>query len=140
MTLTLIISGVVLFDLGLVTAIMWWAVSAVWRPLLERYPAHDPAPEAVRRNFQSFRFGAINFGGCVHVAVDEEHLHMMPARLLRWFGATQVSIPWRSITITGGPRFGGMLPASFDGRSVLGPAWCLQLAEPPDEPADDKSR
>jgi hypothetical protein len=135
----LIITGVVIFDLALVGGIMWWAVNAVWRPLRQRYPARDVAPDAVRRNFQSFRFGAINFGGCIHVAVDEDHLHLIPARLLRWFGASTVSIPWASIAITGRPRLGRILPASFDGRSVAGPAWCLRLAEPPEEQVEGES-
>ena len=151
MRISLLVIGFIVFDLLFAWFLIWAIMRAGWRPMTIQYPAGDPAPDAVRRNFQSFRFGIMNLGFSVHVAVDEDHLHLMPARILRWCGAGPISIPWSAIQ-PGKPVMGGKwMTASIDEKAVAGPAWCLALAGPGasgdnDEPAaaagadDDKGR
>ncbi|MDY7107627.1 MAG: hypothetical protein SYC29_03230 [Planctomycetota bacterium] len=130
MRITLLLIGFLIFDLLLAWFLIWAIMRAGWRPLTMRYPPVDPAPDAVRRTFQSFRLGAINLGYCVHVAADEHHLHLMPARIIRWCGAEAMSVPWSAIE-PGKRLIGGKwMTVSIDGRALAGPAWCLALADP----------
>ena len=85
---------------------------------------------ADERRFQSFRLGVLHLGFCIHVAADEGHLHLQPAALLRFFEAPTASIPWSSIEIQKRSRTGKSITARINERTLLGPAWCLGLAEP----------
>lgn len=101
--------------------------------LAAKHPPVAPAPGAVRRQFQSFSFGMLNLGGCIHVAVDEHHLHLDPA----WFARVLVrmrpmSIPWDAIRLVkaakGLRRSTHVRISSVD---VRGPSWCLEMANRP---------
>ncbi len=116
---------------ALVTIVALWAVVRFgWKPFAQRFPPRPADPDAVGRRFQSFRLGVLNFGFCIHVAADEGHLHLQPAALLRFFGARTASIPWSSIEIQKHSRTGRWITAKINERTLLGPAWCLSLAEP----------
>ena len=136
--ITLIVAAAVLEPIILVWALLHFG----WGPLARSYPAQPADDDAVTRSFQSFRLGLINLGFCIHVTVDERHLHLRPAAVLRWFGARAASIPWGSIRIVkrsrprpGGPlRMAPSITARIDGRTLAGPAWCLELAESAPEP------
>lgn len=101
-----------------------------WNPLATKYTPVEPAPNAVRKHFQSFRFGAVNLSFCVHVAVDEHHLTLTAIRPLRWFGAQPICIPWDQITMKKrGNKWSTVVTST---KSLQGPAWCLNLADPGD--------
>jgi hypothetical protein len=121
----LLIFGVTLpVDAIIVTVVLrsaWASVSAGFEP-------RSIAADAVRRDFQSFSFGMYNLGMCIHVAADGEHLHLIPAAALRWFGAKQVSIPWEQIEFT--RTRGRRAEVRIRNQRVLGPAWALELAQP----------
>ena len=115
--------------LELFAAILAMAMAAfhfLWRPMLVDYPAVEPAPDAVRRNFQSFGIGIVNMGLSIHVAVDETYLHLTPFRLWRLLGASPASIPWSVMEPVGSS---GRV-VRFDGRRMDGPKWCMELAQP----------
>lgn len=132
---------------AVVVSLNLWVVFGVVVPRFVRtgwgtwhgaFPAREPAPGAVRRGFQSFSVGLVNLGLCVHVAVDEEFLHLSPALLARGLGLRAVSIPWSAIEMK------GTFPirqrrATIHGVTVFGPAWCLDLAGRPG-PAGDGAR
>lgn len=102
---------------------------AALRPLAEAFPPVEPAPDAVARRFQSFKFDMLNFGGCVHVAADERYLHLRPAWLARRFAFRDMSIPWAEIKpVRAKPKW---VEANVRGVTVRGPAWCMNLAAPP---------
>lgn len=90
-----------------------------------RIPAHEGV---LRREFESFTVGGLRLGHGVHVEVDDEHLHLVPAALGRFLGCGAMSVPWSAMeltTVTGG----GLRSAMVDGVRVIGPRWCMDLAE-----------
>lgn len=100
-------------------------VRGVWGPLAAAYPPHAPAAGAVRRAFQSYRFGVINLGYSVHTAVDADYLHMDPVLFVRWFGVTAVSVPWgdvRPVRLRG-KRYADVKIGS---QTITGPRWALE--------------
>jgi len=126
---TAIVIGVVLLDVLVVAALLRGMSHSTIGGLAKEFPAVEPAPDAVRRSFQSFKFGMYNAGWSVHVAVDERYLHLMPAALFRWCGAKNASIPWEAITLE---KRGKMSTRVKIGKmTIWGPTWCLELAQPP---------
>ena len=124
-----IVVGAVLLDLVVVVALLRGMSKSSIGGLAKQFPAVEPGADAVRRNFQSFKFGIYNAGWCVHVAVDERSLHLMPAKLFRWCGARDSSIPWEAITLE---KRGKMSTRVKIGKmTIWGPTWCLELAQPP---------
>lgn len=99
-------------------------------PFAEQFPAVEALPGAVRREFQSLKVGASNFGGCVHIAVDERFLHLYPARFLRMFGCEAASIPWERIAIVK-PAGKAHAVARAGSITFTAPRWALELASPP---------
>jgi len=99
------------------------AFHLVWRPILAAYPARVPAADAVRRRFQSFSIGCVNMGLSIHVAADDEFLHLVPLGIWRMLGANPASIPWSALTPVG--RSGRA--ARLDGHRLEGPRWCMAL-------------
>ncbi len=119
---TLIVVG----DLILVPMIIQSLTRSAWRPLMEQYPPVEPGDEAVTRTFQSFRFGIVNMGLSVHVTVDDNALHLRPAKIIRWAGAREVSIPWGEIELVKvGKR---QSTVTIAGATINGPTWCLSIA------------
>jgi hypothetical protein len=119
--------GVALFSVADTAIIMWAIIHFGWAPIPRRYPEQAPGAGAVRRACQSFRVDLLNFGFSIHVTVDETHLHLQPARFLRWVGGRTASIPWDEITITKRSRNGRWITVKVDKWTIQGPAWCLGL-------------
>lgn len=128
--IALLVGTILLVDLMVVGA-LFHALSQTMRDFSARFPGVEPLPHAERRSFQSFAFGMINLGGSVHVAVDDRFLHLKPTRVARWFGMKPMSVPWDHIQILGKTTFGKKLRVRMGTEEVVGPAWCLGLAEPP---------
>ncbi|RMH11508.1 MAG: hypothetical protein D6695_09010 [Planctomycetota bacterium] len=126
--LAILIAGAVVFEMALIYVIMRATVGATFRKLSKAYPFRAPGEDAVRKNFQSFKFGVINAGFAVHVAVDADHLHLMPAAILRWCGAQPASVPWSEVELKG--KMGSFRRARVGGVDLYGPRWCLDLACP----------
>jgi len=123
----LIVSVIVVVDGLILFVLVPRVVMSVWAPIGDRFPAVEAAPDAVRRNFQSFKIGLLNLGWSLHVAVDDEHLHLYPALLPRLWGVTPVSVPWPEITDKGAALF-GQRRVRIRATELIGPAWCLELA------------
>jgi hypothetical protein len=119
---------IILVDLVILLFVLR-AVSPRWNDPLRDFPPLPPAPDAVRRNFQSFRVDALNLGWCVHVAVDQGHLHLLPARLPRATGFRAASVPWDRITPVG-PAVFKSFTVAINRTNFTGPVWALRLADP----------
>jgi hypothetical protein len=125
----LLIAGIVVFVIVEPIVILWAIVHFGWAPIAEKFPARAPAAEAVTRRFQSFRIGFLNLGFSIHVTADEHHLHLEPAAYLRLAKARTVSVPWEAINVEKRSRSGRWITVTIDKWKIMGPAWCLQLAE-----------
>jgi hypothetical protein len=128
-TLTLILAlvAVEIMVVGLVVPAL--VSSSGLRDLIFKHPAVPPLPGAVRREFQSFSFGLVNLGFCIHAAVDEQRLHLEPAWLARRVGISRgASIPLELVRVKPGSRPGSRyVKATIDGVECAGPRWCLDL-------------
>ena len=123
------IAAFVIIDLVVMGAVIG-AVMAPLRELAGRFPARIPAPDAVRRDFQSFQIGMVGAGLSIHVAADDAFLHLSPAWVMRLFGLRPLSVPWESITaVSVGKRHARVRVEDAKGKlEIKGPAWCLKLA------------
>ena len=99
LAVVLLITLVTATDLFIVVALFSNLRSSMWKPLADAFPARPPAPDAVRREFQSLKMGIFNLGYCAHLTADAEHLHVEPAAFLRWFRMTSMSIPWDEVRV-----------------------------------------
>jgi len=117
----------VLTDAVVVTAVLKATIGGVFNKLHADHPPTEPAPDAVRKDLQSFKSGLINLGWSVNVTVDDRCLHLEPAAVFRMLGAKSSSIPWDAIEPKGKPgkRCRSVRIGSVD---LMGPAWCLRLA------------
>lgn len=121
----LIVGIFVICDAVVVGALIYWMVSNL-REIPAKFPFKPPLPGAVRREFQSFHIDMFSVGWGYHVEVDEDHLHLFPAKMERWLGITPASIPWSAIKPVSTGRWSCKVKiASWD---VTGPKWCLELA------------
>ncbi len=111
-------------DVMIVFTIIHWG----WGPLSREFPATKPGDDAVSRRYQSFRLGLLNFGYCIHVAADEQYLHLVPIKPLRACGGRPASIPWDAIRIEKRSRHGKWITARVGTHTLRGPSWCLELA------------
>ncbi len=137
--LIVVLFGIV--DLLIAFSLIAGSLKLLWNPLHLAYPPRTPADDAVRKNLQSFRIGLLNLSYCIHTAVDENHLHLTPATLIRWLGGKPTSIPWNAIEVLKRSRFGRSMIVRVGTRRITGPAWCLDLAEPAESnesPASDE--
>lgn len=107
--------------------VAWMLVRHAMGQLDRRFPPVSPADDAVRRRFQSFRFGIVNASFSIHVAADDQHVHLTPITLLRVMGFKPMSIPWGEIQVRSAGRF--FTTATIAGVHVQGPTWCLRLAD-----------
>jgi len=127
-----LIAGIVVFAVLEPILILWAIVHFAWAPIHKKFPAHEPGAGAVRRGFQSFKVGILNLGFSIHATADEHHLHLEPAAYLRCFGAHTVSIPWDAMTVKKRSRRGRWITVKADKWTIMGPAWCLDLARSPE--------
>ncbi len=132
----ILVACIVGFDLLIIPVLIGAVVRSNWNPLADRFPAIDPALDAVRRNFQSFSSGSLSLGGCIHVAVDDRCLHLQPAWLARRLGVAAASIPWDNITIRRLGSRSAKVRIESTQVELTGPRWCLELAVKPDNSSE----
>ena len=112
---------------SLMTAVIVGALCrAGWWPVQKQFPAKPILPEHVRRNFQSFSFGVFGFGRSVHAIVDDDHLHFIPIKLMRWLGCQMVSVPWDDVQDHPQPgKSNYTVRVKIGNQTIVGPRWCL---------------
>jgi len=136
----LLIAGLFIAGWAWTAFLMWAILKMLWNPLRAEFPAREPEPGAVERRFQSFKVGGLNLGCAVHAAADERFLHLTPLGALRVMGAGPVSIPWEAMEYEKRSKNGKWTWVRIGRRRVMGPSWCLGLANPGQEEADGASR
>jgi len=126
--IAILVCSIVAVDLLVVWALLR-GLAFTWNGVARAHPPVDPAPDAVRKDFQSFKLGIYNLGLAVHVAVDDRYLHLLPSRALRWGGAGACSVPWEAVTPLG-PRAFKAFAVKVAGQTLTGPRWALALSAP----------
>ncbi len=111
---------------SIVPLIAMAAFHMLWRPILGGFHPQPAALDAERRRYQSFSIGIVNLGLSIHVAVDDDFLHLEPLWIWQILGACPVSIPWTAIT----PAPPGAVvlfgrAVRVNGQTMVGPKWCL---------------
>ncbi len=131
---------VILLCIGSPLLAFWLIQMLGWRPWQRSFPAKPQHTDAVVRLNQSFQLGAwMRLNNCLHIAADDEHLHLIPFCVLRWVGAGVISLPWIAVTDVKATRWKSMMRGRVDGRTISGPSWCLALATPiePESTSED---
>jgi len=125
---------IALFQVSATFVMSGFLLQSVWRNLANPFPVMPMIEPNYRHNFQSFQFGQFNLGWCVHVVIDDYHLHLLPAKLLRWFQCQPLSIPWKAISRSPKQPFLKRYTSVQIGHTkVIGPAWCFALCKRSDE-------
>lgn len=140
MTWWMIVLIVLAVDAIIIPCLFYGVISGYWQPLEKRFPARDALPGAVRKEFQSIKLDLFNLGWCTHISVDEQHMHLDPVLLLRWFKAGRISLPWESLELERVGRSWGKAKLR-GGITLWAPAWAMRLAQTPSpDPSNEKSR
>ncbi|MBU6414091.1 MAG: hypothetical protein KGS45_11530 [Planctomycetes bacterium] len=121
----LIVFLFVVVDLVVVGAVMTAAIEGVLGKLAKKFPAQPIGLNAKRRNFQSMSSGLVNLGFCIHIATDEQHLHILPTAFLRLFKAKPMSIPWDKVDLQPEQPRKRWLNVRAEGSDLTLPAWIL---------------
>ena len=136
MTAAVLVACAILLSVAIAIVIGRAFIGSLWNALANAHEATEPDAGAVRKNFQTFAIGPVNLGFCVHVAVDEQFLHLLPSRFLKLCGAKPMSVPWEAITMK---KKGKRTSIVMIGRqAVIGPTWCLGIADPGDASSQPK--
>ena len=99
------------------------AFSLIYNPLVQAFSAQQIPPYATQRSYQTFSFGSVNMALSIHVAVDDDYLHITPILPWRWLGAHAASIPWSSMVPGRVPNV-----VQVHNWNMVGPKWCLEKA------------
>ncbi len=113
-------------------ALVLLVIRAMTVPLLKAlapFPAREIDARGVTKQFQSVRVNSFsNFGGCVHISVDERMLHLRPAWLGRVIRFPSASIPWEQTQLLG--QRGDKATIRVGPCELQGPAWAFSMAPP----------
>lgn len=113
-------------------ALIWLLVKLTWPPWERRFPARPQSPDAVIQSMQSFGLGRfMRWNNFLHIAADEECLHVIPPKMIRLFGAGPISVPWERFADVRPAMLGMMIGTLDDGTKIVAPGWALRLAEKP---------
>lgn len=118
-----IVSALVAIEIVVVVLVCRALVGSTFGELARAYPPASPGPNCESRGFQSFSFGIVNLGWCVHVDADEAWVHLRPAWIARRMGMPAVSLPRDQIVVEK-TRWSKAF-VKVGAQALAGPAWCL---------------
>ncbi|HLP85797.1 MAG TPA: hypothetical protein VK157_15710 [Phycisphaerales bacterium] len=123
----LLLVGIMLpIEIAVVYALLRGPVQDVFNRLHAKYPPQQIGDGAIRRNFQSAKKDIVNLGFCVHFAVDDQFVHVMPAAVLRWAGAKGSSVPVDVVSAKQSDM--SYAEIVFDDVTLVGPTWVVREA------------
>jgi hypothetical protein len=138
MQTAIFVAAIVIVDVIVIATVLRIVFRSAWQPLMQRFPAKEVREPAFSKRYQSFSVGIVNLAGCVEVTIDDDHLHLRPAVLLRKLGLESLSIPWGAISPLergGEGSSSSRVQVMVGDTRVSGPRWCFRLvldtADPP---------
>ncbi len=124
----LFIPLVIAFDLFVIATVIGLLVRIAWKPLERSFPVRQPSEPSYGRKFQTFCIGQVNFGGCIHVILDDDYLHLTPVWFLGRLGMKPISIPWDAVQpLPASILSGKMARVQIGKQKITGPKWCFEL-------------
>jgi hypothetical protein len=124
--IALAVVAFLIFDMTILTLVLRIAAQG-WHAIADACPPRPEREPSLRRNFQGVSINALNLGGCVHIAIDADHLHVQPALVARWLGIRPASIPRAALTVEG--TFLSTVRwkvKSVPGTTLRLPSWCVR--------------
>jgi hypothetical protein len=116
----------VVIDLAVVILVIR-SLAASLKDTFGPFPVREIGASGVTKQFQTIRVNSfMNFGGCIHISVDESTLHLRPAWFGRVFGFPAASIPWDQTRLL--RQRGALAIISVGNAELQGPAWAFALA------------
>lgn len=123
----LLVVGIVIVDTVVISALIRSLIGGTWNKMAEKHPFTEPPPEAIRKNFQSLKVGLLNMGWSVHLAVDADHLHLMPAKFFRVMRARPISLPWDALVLKSKRKRYSDIKVGMTIITV--PTWCVEMLD-----------
>jgi hypothetical protein len=128
-TPAIVVVVVSLSMVALVVAAIFSSVkSQVFAPLAEQFPFQPPGSNAEARNFQSISADVVNLGFCVHFAIDDAFVHMMPGAFLRMFGCRACSVPVQRVKAIRQGFLKSRIETQFGNQRLVMPRWVVEGA------------
>lgn len=127
-----IVAVVLLIDCVVVWAVLSMVRDSFFEPLHRIFPPRAMLEAAVEKRFQSMSSGMVNMGGCMHIAVDAEHVHVAPAWAVRRLGGKAFAVPLAEVSVTDQAKLAkakwGWWPVAgrFGTVEVSAPAWVFR--------------
>jgi hypothetical protein len=127
-----IVVVVLLIDFVVVWAVLSMVRDSFFEPLHRMFPPRAMLEAAVEKRFQSMSSGMVNMGGCMHIAVDAEHVHVAPAWAVRRLGGRAFSVPLAEVSVNDRAKLArakwGWWPVAgrFGTVEVSAPAWMFR--------------
>lgn len=127
----LLVGFMLMMDMIVVGAILNVAVQTLFEPLSKRFPPQEMMADVVEKPFQTVKVGIMNFGMSVHFGVDDKHVHVVPAKLLRWCGGKPSSVPLSEVSVDASAgvdrcRAGKLVDGVIAGIALQAPAWVFR--------------
>lgn len=124
--IVMMVGAFLIVDLVVVGAVMTAAVEGSLGKIARKYPAQPIGVNAKRRDFQSMSSGIVNLGFCIHIATDEQYLHILPSAFLRLFKAKAMSVPWSQVELAAKQPRKRWLNVIIEKSDLALPAWILE--------------
>jgi hypothetical protein len=126
---------VIAFEIALVITVLGGVIGNAWRAFAKPFPERVLGIPSFRRNFQSIQLGILGLGLSIHIAIDDDGLHLIPARYLRWFGCMPASIAWECIEVVKTWKYQAKIHVGK--TTIVLPRWCIEpklttISEPQD--------
>lgn len=128
----MIVVVVLLIDFVVVWAVLSMVRDGFFEPLHRQFPPQAMLEGAVEKRFQSMSSGMVNMGGCMHIAVDDAHVHVAPAWAVRRLGGKSFAVPLAEVRVDSDAKhvrakWGWWPVAGKFGRiDVNAPAWVFR--------------
>lgn len=125
----LIVGIMMVMDFIVVGALLHASVQALFEPLSKKFPPKEMKEGVIEKSFQSLKVGIMNYGLSVHLGVDDEHVHVVPALIFRWCGAKPSSVPISEVSThkqLEGLRDSKLVEGNVGGIQMSAPAWLFR--------------
>jgi hypothetical protein len=127
-----IVAVFLFIDLVVVWAVMSMVRDGFFEPLHRQFPPREMLDGAVEKRFQSMSSGMVNMGSSMHIAVDDAHVHIAPAWVMRRLGGKPFAVPLAEVRVKSEAKLAKAkwewwpVAGKFGKVEVSAPAWVFR--------------